>query len=117
MDEATGRRVCSIIAGVLTADGAMTPEESAFLKRAMVQCGLETDTAVMAAYVEDVAEEVGQLDETTKWATLDLTIQAAAADGSIAPGERAIVDVVAQALGLSPEGVNSRLAQALDAPA
>lgn len=114
MDEATGRRVCSIIAGVLHADGDMSPEESAFFKRALGRCGLDTDTAVMAAYMEDVAGEVAQLDEPTRWAALDLAVEAAAADGSISPGERAIVDVLAKALGLSEERVIARLGQALD---
>jgi len=112
MDEASARRLCSLIAGVLCSDGNMAKEESEFLKRVMAQCGLDTDTGVMAMYGEDLAEEFAQLDETARWQALDFVIQAAAADGQIHPSERAWVDAVAHHLNVSADDVNSRLAKA-----
>ncbi len=112
MDEASARRLCSLIAGVLCSDGNMSSEESQFLKRVMAQCGLDTDTGVMAMYGEDLAEEMAQLDEATRWQALDFVIQAAAADGQIHPSERAWVDAVAHHLGASADDVNARLARA-----
>jgi uncharacterized tellurite resistance protein B-like protein len=113
MDEATARRLCSLIAGVLCSDGTMSSEESAFLKKVMAQCGLETDTAVMAMYGEDLAEEMAQLPPEARAQAMDLVIQAAAADGQVVASERAWVDAVAYQLGVAPDDVAARIQRAL----
>ena len=113
MDEETGRRACSLIAAVLCADGEMSPDERSFLKRVLQKFGLETDTALMPTYQQDVAEELAQLPEATRWETLDLVIQAAAADGKIVPAERAIIDVIATELGVDAATLVERFRHAL----
>jgi uncharacterized tellurite resistance protein B-like protein len=115
MDEETGRRVCSIIAGVLCADGEMGVEERAFLKRVMQHVGIETDTALMPTYGDDIAEELAQLPEAARWETLDMVIAAAAADGQFKPAERAFVDIIAKELGVDEADVVARMGRALDA--
>ncbi|MEM1031184.1 MAG: TerB family tellurite resistance protein [Myxococcota bacterium] len=115
MDEDSARRLCSLIAGVLCADGAMAATERAFLKRVMTQCGLDTDTGVMAMYGVDLADEMAQLAEGERWQALALVIEAAVADGEVHPAERAWVDAVAHHLGAAPEDVETRIAQALAA--
>jgi uncharacterized tellurite resistance protein B-like protein len=113
MDEETARRMCSLIAGVLCADGEMSDGERGFLKRMMTQCGLETDTALMPTYSEDVASEIAQLPEAIRGETLNLVILAAAVDGKIVPGERAIVDAIATQLGISEADIVERFKKAL----
>lgn len=113
MDEETGRRVCSLVAGVVCSDSKMSPDERDFLKRVMVKFGIETDTALMPTYGEEVAAELAQLPEATRWETLDLVIKAAAVDGKIVPAERAVVDAVAGQLGVSQDDVVERLKQEL----
>jgi uncharacterized tellurite resistance protein B-like protein len=83
MDEETSRRVCSLIAGVVCSDG------------------------------RDVAEELSLLPEATRHETLNLLVQAAAADGQIVASERALLGVVAQQLGVTDEDLEARLQQAL----
>ena len=102
-----------LIAGVLSSDSEMGPTERDFLKRAMRHVGLETDTILMATYGSDVAEEFAKLPAEIKNDTLNLVIQAAAADGKIVPAERAIVDIIAAQLGVSEEDVIERFKKAL----
>ena len=115
MNEETGRRVCALIAGVVCSDDEMSPEERRFLKRVLEKFGLETDTALMPTYAEDVAAELAQLPEATRWEALDLVIQAAAADGKIVPAERAIVDTIAAELGVDQDVIVERFRRALPA--
>ena len=111
MEEEAARRVSSLIAGVLCSDGKMSDEERTFLKRVMEKLGLETDTALMPTYAQDVAEELDALSEDLRWQTLNLVLEAAAVDGKIDPSERAIVDVIANALGVAEADINDRLAK------
>jgi uncharacterized tellurite resistance protein B-like protein len=113
MDEEIGRRVCSLIAGVICSDDKMSPEERDFLKRVLVKFGFETVTALMPTYGGDVAAELALLPETTRWETLDLVIQAAVADGQIVPAERAIIDIIAKELGVPKEDIIERFKRAL----
>jgi tellurite resistance protein len=113
MDEETGRRVSSLVAGVLCADGEMSPDERSFLKRVLQHVGVDPDTVLMPTYGEDVAAELALLPEATRWETLDLVIQAAAIDGKIVPAERAIVDAIAQQLGVAPEDIVERFRRLL----
>ena len=113
MDEETGRRVCSLIAGVICSDNKMSPDERSFLKRVLERCGLETDTALMPTYAGDVAEELAQLPDGIRQEMLDLVILAAVADGDIVDSERAIVDVVAKEIGVTQDDLEGRLAKAL----
>lgn len=115
MEEETARRMCSLIAGVICSDGKMSADEQSFLKRVMSESGLETDTALMPVYGDDVAEELAQLPEAIRGETLQLVILAAAADGQIHPHERQIVDTIAQQLGVSEEEVVERFKKVLPA--
>ena len=112
MEEETARRMCSLIAGVICSDGKMSADEQSFLKRVMSESGLETDTALMPVYGDDVAEELAQLPEAIRGETLELVILAAA-DGQIHPHERAIVDTIAQQLGVSEEQVVEKFKKVL----
>lgn len=90
----------------------MAPPEREFLKRVMKNFGLETDSALMPTYGQDITEELAQLPEATKWEVLDLVIQAAIADGQVVPAERAYINVIAQQLGVSDEDIGERFKRA-----
>lgn len=114
MDEQTGRRVCELVAGVLCADDEMSPDERVFLKRVLERCGVETDTALMPTYGEDVAAELARLPDVIRSEMLDLIVAAAVADGKVVPSERAIIDVVAAELGITDDDVTERIRYALE---
>ncbi|MBW2523214.1 MAG: TerB family tellurite resistance protein [Deltaproteobacteria bacterium] len=114
MDDQTSRRVISLIAGVICSDEKMSPEERSFLLRVAEKLGLPRDLALMPVTdKEEVAAELGRLPEATRWETLDLLIQAAAADGQVVPEERELIGVVVAQLGLKESDVEKRLQNAL----
>jgi uncharacterized tellurite resistance protein B-like protein len=115
MDESSSRRICSLIAGVICSDEEMTPDERSFLLRTVEKFGLPRDIALMPITdKDDVAAELGQLPESVRWETLDLLIQAAAADGKFVNAEREILGVVTAMLGLSKTDLEARLRRELD---
>ena len=65
------------------------------------------------ASIQDVADELAQLPEAIRGETLELVILAAAADGQIHPHERAIVDTIAQQLGVSEEALVEKFKKVL----
>ena len=113
MDEETRRRVCSLVAGVLCADERMRAEENAFLKRVLTKLGLDPDTGLMPTPAAEIATELQALPEATRWETLHLVIQAAAADGEVDPTERAMVETIGRFLEVEPADVGAQLEAAL----
>lgn len=104
------------MAAVLCADGGLSREENDFLKRVLTRFGLKTDTGLMPTDPAEMQAELESLPEDLRWETLFLVVQAAAADGVIVPGERAMVDLVAGYLGVEEADVVEMFEKALDAP-
>ena len=115
MDETTSLRVCSLVAGVICSDEEMSPDERSFLLRVVEQFGLPRDCALMPITdSDDVAAELSRLPEATRWETLELLIQAAAADGKVVDAERQFLSVVTAQLDLTEADIEERLQRALD---
>jgi uncharacterized tellurite resistance protein B-like protein len=114
MDEQTSIQICGLIAGILSSDEELNSHEAGFLRRirerfevskgAPVQPILDHDEAIarLRAFSHDVQQEA-----------FDLLLQAAAADGQIAPAERSFLEVVAETLQLAPGELAERLEQEL----
>jgi uncharacterized tellurite resistance protein B-like protein len=68
------------------------------------------------APITDQAEALAQLrdlPESARHETLELMVEAAAADGLLHPAERILIGAVADELGLSQDEVDDKLGQAL----
>lgn len=110
MDEETSIQICGLIAGVLSADEHMHAHEASFLQRVRKRLGLSAGAKVVP--VVDRGEAIARLrafPEDVRAETLELLIQAAAADGTIAPEERAFLNVVADELQVDHEELDERL--------
>lgn len=103
MDKPTQLLFCEIVAQLLIADAAVTDDEREFLARLMDRFALTDDErqAVInrVNIGEPVGERVDRLPLPARQALLVELEAAANVDGELAPGERAIIHDVRQALG------------------
>ena len=114
MDEPTSILVCGLIAGVLTSDQDMDIHEAGFLQRIRKRFGVSKGVPVQPIVEHDDAiAKLQGLPEDVQRETLALLIQAAAADGKIAPEERSFLGVVADKLQVEPDKLDERLEKAL----
>jgi uncharacterized tellurite resistance protein B-like protein len=110
MDEQASSVVCGLIAGVLIADDDMHVHEASFLRRVRERFGLKPGTAV--APVTDPSEaaaKLAALPESARQEAFTLLIQAAAADGKIAPAERSFLTALAKTLQVDEASLDDRL--------
>ncbi len=94
---------CLLISKVLVADGMMADEEHAFLDALMTRLGLDADEKRSVIELEgwDEAEGlVAELPLEAKLELIELLVDAASADGRLAPNELATIQRVERALGL-----------------
>lgn len=114
MDEPTSILVCGLIAGVLASDQDMDVHEAGFLQRIRKRFGIAKGVPVPPIADPGAAiHKLQELAEDVQEETLELLIQAAAADGKIAPAERGFLGVVAGKLHLEPERLDERLDEAV----
>jgi uncharacterized tellurite resistance protein B-like protein len=95
---------CLLVAKVLVADGMMTDEERAFLDAIVRQLGLTDDERRLVTELDGMAEAEAVarvLPAHDKQALLDMLVDAAAADGRLAPLEMGVVTRLRAALGLT----------------
>lgn len=112
MNEEQRRKVCQLIAGMVISDEVMEPEEEAFLDRVIAQFGLESegrDAIFPLVSHEDASLAARALPPEVQQQAFELLIQAARADGVIAPEEVEYLHVVGDALGMSAEETTRRL--------
>jgi uncharacterized tellurite resistance protein B-like protein len=94
---------CLLISKVIVADGMVTDDERAFLDHMMTKLGLDADEKKSVIELEgwDEAEGVvNTLSLDDKLALIEMLVNAAAADGHLAPTEMATIKSVEQALGI-----------------
>lgn len=116
MDQATRQKICQLVAGIVITDDILDPKEEAFVDRMIATFGLsDTNRDVIFPLVDgkEAAEEMRQLSQEARDEAFRLLIEAAAIDGSIEPEERAYLKTVAEAIGVSEEETERRLAKQL----
>lgn len=114
MNRDESRSVCEILAGLLFADGELHPEEALLLDRVKERFGLAPDAVIQpAADVDTALSKLRALPEADRHQTLELLIEAAAADGVLHPAERILLGAVADELGVPDARVDARLREAL----
>ncbi|MEO8550733.1 MAG: TerB family tellurite resistance protein [Kofleriaceae bacterium] len=94
---------CLLISKVLVADGMMSDDERAFLAALMTKLGLDADEQRSVVELEGWDEAEGIVNELPleqKLALVELLVDAASADGHLAPTELATIKRVEAALGL-----------------
>lgn len=113
MDERAKRVVCRMIAGLVASDDDFDDSERLFVDKVLARFGIpESEWDAIFPLVEhDEAEAaLRTLDESAQRETFELLLQAAHADGHIAESERAYLELVGRAIGLTEEAIDDRIA-------
>jgi uncharacterized tellurite resistance protein B-like protein len=116
MDEERARKVCQLVAGIVVTDEDLDPAEEAFVDRMLDKFGLNvTDREVIFPLVDgaEAAREIKTLPEETQTQAMQLLVEAACADGKIAPEEREYLYAVADAVGLARSELDQRVDETL----
>lgn len=116
MDQATSRQICRLIAGVVVSDEDLDPKEEAFVDRMLERFGIPASERAVVFPIVDSDEAAGAiraLPQSVRMEAFGLLIEAAAADGAIAPEELTYLEKVADALEVSRDELADRLSEAL----
>ncbi len=116
MDEEVRRNVCRLIAGIVVSDEDLSPQEDAFVDRMLVRFGIpleERQVVFPIIDASDAAAAMKELDAPVQQEAFGLLIEAAAADGSIAPEELTYLESVSDVVGISRDDLADRISEAL----
>ena len=118
MDDSVRRNVCRLIAGIVVSDEDLSPEEDAFVDRMLQRFGIPlSDRDVIFPIVDatEAADAMRALEPAIRQEAFSLLLEAAAADGSIAPEELTDLEAVSDIVGVSRDDLGDRLGEALRA--
>ncbi|MBK7396498.1 MAG: TerB family tellurite resistance protein [Myxococcales bacterium] len=113
MDDTLRRNVCRLIAGIIVSDDDLDDAEDKFIDRLLARFGIpldERDTIFPIVDRSEASDAVKALPTDVQQEAFDILVEATLADGKIAPEERAYLDTVAGAIGLSASQVDAKLA-------
>ncbi|MBI4706024.1 MAG: TerB family tellurite resistance protein [Deltaproteobacteria bacterium] len=116
MDQATGRKICELVAGIIAVDGELHEAENALLVRLLDKTGLPRGDEVVLAPVLDAGEAartMRQLPPAVRKEAMALLIEAAVVDGKVVPVEQRYLEAVADALGMGQDELEERVADRL----
>lgn len=116
MDESVRRKVCRLIAGIVVSDEDLSPQEDAFVDRMLTRFGIPLDERQVVFPIidaSDAADAMQELEPVVQHEAFELLIEAAAADGSIAPEELTYLEAVAEVVGVTKDDLGDRLSEAL----
>ena len=105
---------CKLVAAAIMADAALTDAEMDRLGKLMDQQGLDKAQRRLAVAVsadEDLEALARQLPADARAPLMAAIVDVIAVDGDVAPRERALLDKVGHAVGLSPEEISALLAK------
>lgn len=112
MDEQTRRTVCRMIAGLVSTDGDFADSERAFLDKVLTQFEIpesEWDAIFPLLEHDEAASALAELPKDVQQMAFSLLLEAAHADGVIAPEEREYLEAVGSAIGLDPSELRTRI--------
>jgi uncharacterized tellurite resistance protein B-like protein len=116
MDDSVSRQVCRLIAGIVVSDEDLAPKEDAFVDRMLQKFGIpaeEREVIFPIIDASDAAEAMQALPADVKTEAFQLLVEAAAADGSIAPEELTYLEAVSDVVGVTRDELSDRLSEAL----
>lgn len=118
MDDSVRRNVCRLIAGIVVSDEDLSPEEDAFVDRMLQRFGIplaERDVIFPIVDATEAANAMRALEPQVRNEAFALLLEAAAADGSIAPEELTYLEAVSDVVGVSRDDLSDKLGEALRA--
>ncbi len=116
MDDVLRRKVCRLIAGIVVSDEDLSPQEDAFVDRMLERFGIpKAEREVIFPIVDatEAADAMRELPEDFRLEAFGLLVDAAAADGSIAPEELGYLEAVSDVVGVSRDALSDKLSEAL----
>ena len=116
MDETMRRNVCRLIAGIVVSDDDLSPQEDAFVDRMLERFEIPVEERQVVFPIidsSDAADAMKELPPPVQQEAFGLLVEAAAADGSIAPEELTYLEAVAEVVGVSKDALSDRLSEAL----
>lgn len=116
MDEAQSRRICQLIAGIVVSDEDLAPQEDAFVDKMLARFGIPVEQREVIFPIidsDEAADSMKELPPDLQQEAFALLVEAAAADGSIAPEELTYLEAVASVVGVSKDELSDRLSEAL----
>jgi uncharacterized tellurite resistance protein B-like protein len=112
VDKELRRNICRLIAGLVVADDDLEPAEDAFVDKMLARFEIpadERDTIFPIIDRSEAAEMIRQLPKDAQMTALDLLIDATAADGKVAPEEKAYLEAVGAEMGVSGAELEKRV--------
>jgi uncharacterized tellurite resistance protein B-like protein len=119
LDLATRRKICQLVAGIITADAKLDTKEAAFVYRVMKGFGIDAsqrDAVVPLVDTEAAASLIQDLPRHAQDEALRLLVDAACVDGQIHPHERSYLRAIGAALAIADEDMERRIVGRLMAP-
>lgn len=116
MDDSLRHQVCRLIAGLIVSDDDLDEKEDAFIDRLLTRFSIplsQRETIFPIVDRSEASDAMKNLPPEAQQEAMTLLIEAAAADGKIAPEERAYLDTVAAVIGLSSDALDARIKAAL----
>jgi len=109
-------KIVGLIEDVIAADGVVSDEEREFLRKVLERFGIDAssraDRLVPSAPGSSVAT-LRALDPDVQVRVMALSVEAAVADGCVAPEERAFLLASAASLGIEAQALEERIARRL----
>jgi uncharacterized tellurite resistance protein B-like protein len=116
MDDETRTKISALLEAIVSADGVVTAEEREFVRRAATRWRLpEADGAVDLQNLGSATQTLRGLEPTAQARVLAVLVDAAVADGTVDPRERALLLAAAATLGIEATALEERIAQRLQA--
>ncbi|MGE0546097.1 MAG: hypothetical protein AB7O24_00245 [Kofleriaceae bacterium] len=116
MDDATRKKVCQLVAGIIIADDILDAKEEAFVDRVIKSFGIDDPSREVIFPLVDHKEAADQIKELPKPAqdeAFRLLIEAACVDGEIVAEEREYLRSISAALAISERDLEARIERQL----
>jgi len=112
VDKELRQKICRLIAGIVVSDDDLEPAEEAFLDRMLARFEIppsERDTIFPIVDRDEAAEAIRGFPKDLQKTVLSLLVEAAVADGTVAPEERSYLKVVADEMGVDLSEVDTQI--------
>lgn len=110
LDLATRRKICQLVAGIITVDAKLDAKEAAFIYRLMKGFGIDARDPIVPLVDSDSASDLMvELPRHAQDEALRLLVDAACVDGRIDDQERRYLRAVGAALAIADEEMERRI--------
>lgn len=110
LDLATRRKICQLVAGIITVDAKLDAKEAAFVYRLMQGFGIDAREPIVPLVDSDSASDLMlELPRDAQDAALGLLVDAACIDGRIDQQERSYLRAIGAALSIADEDIERRI--------